>query len=237
MKNEITVGNFLVMLKKSIWKNMPDKSSLYDSYYSRIEGLLHGLDDKVLIKDLDSLNGLTEKCAFDTFLRESSFEELDKRFYAIATEIGTWKVHMTKMIELQGKISIRKKRGKFGLVIIILLLVAALAGGVVLIATSFGPEMTINSIMGAILSAADVVLGIAFFLYEFKSDHTEKNLTEKIEKAKESGSVDNVINNYNVYIRKQINKNKGNVINGDKTENHYHNNMSDAPRERNRKDE
>ena len=236
MKNEITVGKFLELLKTSIWRdlNENEKSSLYNGYYSRIEGLLHGLNDNVLIKDIDSLKGLTDSTSFDAFLRESTFEELDKRFYAIAMEIGTWKVHMLETIELQGKVSIRKRRGKVGFFIIILLLIVALAGGAVLIATSFGSEMTLlNSIMGAILSAADIVLGIVFFLYEFKSDHDEKNLTENIEKAKENGSANNVINNYKIYIGKQINKNRGDVINGDKIENHHNNNGYGTPSGRN----
>lgn len=218
MKNEITVGNLLEMLTKSIWKEFPEKSSLYGVYYSRIEGLLHGLDEKTPIKDLDSLKGLTEKNAFDLFVRESTYEELDKRFYAISMEIGTWKVHMTEKIELQGKVSISKKKGKVGFIIIILLLVAALAGGIVLIATSFGPEMTLNSVVGAILSAADVLLGIIFFIYEYKSDHEEKNLTENIEKAKGHGSVNRVINQYNEFnIKKQVNKpKKGDIVFGDK---------------------
>lgn len=197
MKNEITVGNFLGMLKKSIWKDFSEKSSLYDVYYGRIEGLLHGLNEKTLIKDLDSLEGLTQKSAFETFIRDSSYEELDKRFYAISMEIGTWKVHMAEMIELQGKVSLGKQRGKRGVIIISLLLVAALAGGAVLIATSFGPEMSLNGIMGAVLSVADVLLGIIFFLYEYRSDHKEKALTDNIKDAKESGSVDRIINNYN----------------------------------------
>lgn len=223
MKNEITVGHFLEMLQKSIWKQLPDKSSLYDGYYNRIEGLLHGLDKEICIKDIDSLDGLTKEFAFDSFVRESTVEELDKRFYAIAMEIGTWKVHMVDIIELQGRNAIRKKKGEVGIVIIIVLLVAALACGVILITTSLNDESPLNKIMSAILTATDILLGIIFFLYEFISDRKEKALDKSIETAKEKGKVDWVINNGNVYIKKQINKNKGNVVNGDETVSHYHN--------------
>lgn len=218
MKNEITVGRFLEWLKKSIWKELPDKSSLYAGYYSRIEGLLHGLSETIPIKDLDSLEGLTERNSFESFIRESSVEELDKRFYAIAAEIGTWKKHMADMSLLGSKNAIGKKKGRVGIVAIVLLLLIALAGGIILVTTSLD-ESPLNKIMGAVLTGLDIVLGISFFLYEYVSDHKEKAMGESIEQAKESGMVDQVIN---TYIGKQVNKNKGNVINGN-VENHiYH---------------
>ena len=207
MKNEISVKNFLTILKDSIWETLTDGS--YAKYYGNIENLLFGLDEKICLTDLSSLDGLTDSEHFDIFLRSSSPEELDKRFYAIYFELRTWKRRL-----VSEKISVlNNKKIKAGEIIVGMILAVTCILGILLIYASFGEENLWSKVVSAVLTVLDAVLGVAFFLYEFCNDKKQIKVIEKAEQEKESVNHNEFIG---LKIGKQINKNKGHVVNGNK---------------------
>lgn len=207
MKNEISVKNFISILKDSIWETLTDGS--YAKYYGNIENLLFGLDEKICITDLSSLDGLTDNERFDIFLRSSSPEELDKRFYAIYFELRTWKRRL-----VSEKISVlNNKKIKAGEIIVGMILAVTCILGILLIYASFGEENLWSKVVSAVLTVLDAVLGVAFFLYEFCNDKKQNKVIEKAEQEKESVNHNEFIG---LKIGKQINKNKGHVVNGNK---------------------
>lgn len=96
MKNTIKAGKFLKILKDSRMKS--DYPHLYKKYYSLIEACLRGFEDCTL-EGLSSLEGLTDKTEFDSFLRfdilgeetkDSKERTVDNKFSAILAEVTTW---------------------------------------------------------------------------------------------------------------------------------------------------
>ena len=214
MKNEITIEKLKSIIENSIWAGLADKSELYDKYYGIIENLLLGLNREIIIKDLQSLDGLTDKDSFDIFLRTCSSEELDKRFYAITTELRTWKLHIVDDVELAATKSLIKSKSKISKIFIGSLIMFALAAFTLLVVSLHFNDDLCGKV-STVLGGLDFVFGIVFFCYEFISDKKYEKVVSEAEKAKEGVEINEFVNN-GLLIGKQINKNKGDVIYGNK---------------------
>ena len=82
--------DLLEILEKSIFKDDVSIQGLYKKYYPLIEATLQPFPNKTKINGLVSLQEISTKNSFDTFLRANSTEDIEKKLCQLLKELRAW---------------------------------------------------------------------------------------------------------------------------------------------------